>query len=80
MEHTVLESTWLRSLVKGLTWEASGLATVAVIAYVLTGNALQALEAGGAFFGLRVAMYWAHERLWKKVKWGHHEVIYRERR
>lgn len=80
MERIVLVSTWLRSLVKGLTWELSGLATVAVIAYVLTGNALESMQAGGAFFTLRVLMYVSHERLWKRIKWGHHEVVQRVHR
>jgi len=76
----VLVSTWLRSLVKGLTWEVSGLITVAVIAFMLTGNAFQSLQAGGCFFTIRVVMYVIHERIWKRFKWGHHEVIQRVHR
>lgn len=78
MERIVLVSTWLRSFVKGLTWELSGLATVAVIAYIFTGNVHQALEMGGIFFALRLAMYVIHERIWKRFKWGHKAVVQRK--
>jgi len=74
-KRAVLESTWLRSLVKGLTWEASGLITVAVIAFLFTGDPEQSLLIGAAYLPVRVAMYFAHERMWKRFKWGHREVI-----
>lgn len=74
-KHRVLESTWTRSLVKGLTWETSGLVTVAVISFVLTGDVMRAVKAGIVYFGLRVAMYFVHERIWKKFRWGHREVV-----
>ena len=73
------ESTWTRSLAKGLTWEGSGLAVVALLSYVLTGNAVLSLKAGILFTGVRVAMYVVHERVWKRIKWGHRAVVQRRR-
>ena len=80
MERVVLVSTWVRSLVKGLTWETTGLVTVAGIALVFTGDLRQALMIGVVYMPVRVGMYFAHERAWKHFKWGHHEVHQREKR
>lgn len=59
---TVLESTWLRSLVKGITWETTGLITVAGIALLFTGDLRQSLLIGAVYLPVRVGMYFVHER------------------
>ena len=66
-----LESTPQRSLVKGLTWETSGLVTVGLVALLFTGNLVQSLAIGMVYFPIRVGCYFLHERLWKRVLWGH---------
>ena len=73
-EQYVLVSTPERSFAKGVTWEVSGLVTVAVVALLVTGNLLAALAIGAAVFPVRVGMYFLHERLWKHFKWGHRYV------
>jgi len=67
----ILESTPGRSLVKGLTWEVTGLVTVAGVALLFTGDVTRSLTIGMVYFPLRVGCYFAHERLWKHVHWGH---------
>ena len=71
----VLQSSPTRSFVKGCTWETSGLVVLVLIALGVTHNVESALQVGLAFFPLRLAMYWGHERIWKKVSWGHREVV-----
>lgn len=74
MKYTVLESTWLRSLAKGLTWETTGLITVAGIALLFTGNIQQAVMISAVYLPVRVGMYFGHERIWKHIGWGHRIV------
>ena len=74
---TVLESTWLRSLVKGITWETTGLITVAGIALLFTGDLRQSLLIGAVYLPVRVGMYFVHERIWKHFGWGH-RLVHRE--
>lgn len=76
----VLQSSRERSLVKGLTWETSGLLVLVLIALGVTHNIESSLQVGLAFFPLRLVMYFGHERIWKKVSWGHHEVVQRATR
>jgi len=60
-----------RTFVKGLTWEGSGLITLFLITYfgimpdVLTASIFTVI-----YTALRVGMYYAHERFWKKTSWG----------
>ena len=76
----MLVSTNARSIAKGMVWEVSGLITVAAVALIFTGNLTTSLAIGGVIFPLRVAMYFAHERVWKHIGWGHREVHQREKR
>ena len=73
MKKIILESSPLRSFVKGATWETSGLATVLLISLGFTGNPVTALQVGLSYFPLRLVMYVMHERLWKRIAWGHRE-------
>ena len=60
----------IRTLVKALTWQASGLVTMTGIGYLATGS----VSAGG---GIALASavtgfvaFFLHERLWARVRWG----------
>ncbi|HEY8595769.1 MAG TPA: DUF2061 domain-containing protein [Devosiaceae bacterium] len=60
----------LRSVVKAVTWQILGLATMTGLAYVATGNlatsgglALSAAAVSFLFFVL-------HERVWAHIGWG----------
>jgi len=57
-----MASTALRSFIKGVTWETSGL----VVLYLLT----KSIKVSLSYLIIRVALYWLHERLWKKARWG----------
>jgi len=63
-------STRLRSFIKALTWETSGILTFALIGLFL-GDALATLKLGVIYFPVHTGMYFGHERIWKHVKWGH---------
>lgn len=62
--------TPLRSIVKAATWQALGLITMTLMAFLITGDiaaasglALSAAITGFLFFIL-------HERIWARISWG----------
>lgn len=71
MKKIILESSPLRSFTKGLTWELRGLAMIMVIGLVFTGNVSTSLMMTLAYMPISVALYFVHERIWKRVSWGH---------
>jgi uncharacterized membrane protein len=59
-----------RSLVKAITWRATGSLDTFVISFVLTGRVELAGSIAGAEFFTKIALYYFHERLWTLVSWG----------
>jgi len=59
-----------RSILKAISFRI--LATIATFAliYILTGNLALAGLAGGIDFISKLVIYYAHERIWNKIKWG----------
>ena len=62
--------THARSLVKGISWRAVGTMDTMVVSYFITGMPLNALRIGGFEVFTKIALYYLHERVWGKVKWG----------
>ena len=60
----------LRSLVKGLSWRATGTLDTIAIALFVTHDFGAALQIGAVELFTKVALYYGHERLWQKVNWG----------
>jgi adenylylsulfate kinase len=59
-----------RSIVKALSWRIIGTIETFLISWVITGQ----LGTAGGIAGIQAVMstllYWYHERLWLKIKWG----------
>ena len=62
--------TKLRTLAKALTWQALGLATTGLIAWVYTGSVLAALGVALSTSAPGLGFFVLHERLWARVTWG----------
>jgi len=63
-----------RSIVKGLSWRAVATTTTTVIVYVFFGRLDLAIAAGMIETVLKVGLYWGHERIWHKVRWGREQI------
>jgi adenylylsulfate kinase len=63
-----------RSIVKGISWRVIATGTTIIIVYVFFGRLDLAVAAGAIETVLKVALYWAHERAWFKVKWGRKKI------
>ena len=59
-----------RSLVKGISWRAVGTLDTMFIAYIITGVPLNAVTIGGFEVFTKVALFYIHERIWGKIRWG----------
>lgn len=62
--------THTRSLVKGISWRCVGTLDTVVISYFITGVWVSAFTIGGLELITKVTIYYLHERVWGKVKWG----------
>jgi len=62
--------TRIRSLVKSIVWRVTGIVLLGIIAYCITGNFKEMTIITLLFHGIRVILYYFHERIWEKISWG----------
>jgi len=70
----VFKETNIRSIVKGVSWRFVATTTTIIIVYFFFGRLDLAIAAGMIETVLKVALYWAHERIWHKVRWGKKKI------
>lgn len=63
-----------RSVLKGVSWRFFATTTTVIIVYVFFGRLDLAIAAGIMETFAKVALYWAHERIWLKIKWGRKKI------
>ena len=66
----IRHETRTRSFVKALVWRISGFIILGAISFVFTGKWGESLWISGWFNGVRFVLYYFHERVWLRVKWG----------
>ena len=59
-----------RSITKGISWRFIATSTTVVIVYFFFDRLDLAIMAGIIESVLKVVLYWAHARVWFKIKWG----------
>ena len=59
-----------RSLAKAVSWRVTGTVDTVLISYLITGQIRWALSIGFVELFTKVALYYAHERLWNKISFG----------
>ena len=60
----------LRSFIKGISWRITGTLDTVVVATFVTHDFSTALKIGAVEVFTKVGLYYVHERVWQKVKWG----------
>jgi len=63
-----------RSVVKGVTWRVVATTTTMIIVYLFFGRLDLAIATGLLESVLKIGLYWAHERVWYKVRWGMNRI------
>jgi uncharacterized membrane protein len=66
----VWEELHWRSVVKGISWRIVGTTDTIIIATFFTGDFSKALSIGATELITKIALFWLHERVWMKIKWG----------
>lgn len=64
-----------RSLFKGISWRCFGTIDTILIALFWTGDYKKALAIGFAEVFTKIFLYYMHERVWMKVKWGQKPIL-----
>ena len=66
--HHGVEESHIRSIVKGVTWRCLATLTTVVIAWFITGEVALAFQIGFVEFFAKLGIYYAHERVWTKIR------------
>ena len=64
-----------RHLAKALTWRIIATATTVVSTFLITGSVTAGLAVGAADTGVKFFLYYFHERVWYKTKWGISDAV-----
>jgi uncharacterized membrane protein len=59
-----------RSVVKAISWRATGTLDTIVISFLITGHLRWALSIGFVELFTKVGLYYFHERLWNRISFG----------
>ena len=66
----VFQESKTRSLLKSATWRVIGITTGAAVVYIYTDNIGMSAAIAIWCNVIGFILYYVHERLWGKVKWG----------
>jgi uncharacterized membrane protein len=64
----------LRSLAKAVSWRVVGSLDTFILSMIVTGNGKYAISIASAEAVTKIALYYLHERGWRRVKWGRLEA------
>lgn len=59
-----------RSIIKAITWRILATFVTMIVVYVFTKEIVLSLEVGGIALGIKLIVYYFHERVWGKISWG----------
>lgn len=62
--------TALRSFVKAYSYRVCGTLTTIAISFAITGRLVVSLAIGATEMVIKPFVYWCHERVWSRVRWG----------
>lgn len=60
----------LRSVIKGISWRVLGTIDTMILSYLWTGSIKTATLIGSSEAMTKIFLFWAHERVWHKIRWG----------
>ncbi len=69
-EEDIASEKPLRSIVKALSWRVVGTLDTLIVSYFLTGKIALAASIASVDFLTKLVLYFFHERIWNKIKWG----------
>jgi len=70
----VFKETNIRSIVKGISWRFVATTTTIIIVYFFFGRLDLAIMAGVIESVVKIVLFWGHERIWHKIRWGNQRI------
>ncbi len=70
-----MASTPVRSFVKGVVWETITFIITLFAIYMIYGNFLTSLRFSLILTIFKIFLFFAHERFWKKIRWGKYHIV-----
>lgn len=67
-------SARVRSLAKAVSWRVFGSLDTTMLTFLVTGSIKYAVSVASAEAVTKIALYYVHERIWRKVAWGRFEA------
>ena len=65
-----MNDTNLRSLLKAVSWRLTGSIDTFIVSFLITGELTVASGIAGIEVFTKIVLFWFHERLWAKIRWG----------
>lgn len=65
-----LNDTPVRSLAKAISWRVTGTIDTFLISWLITGQILLASGIALTEILTKIFLFWVHERVWCRIKWG----------
>lgn len=74
LKKIIADLTWktdshTRSIAKAVSWRVLGTVDTFVLSFLITGEAKLALAISGTEVITKLVLFWAHERVWARVRW-----------
>jgi uncharacterized membrane protein len=66
----IAPNSHVRSLIKAVSWRFVGSLDTFILSMIFTGNAKYAVSIATAEALTKIALYYGHERVWRRVPWG----------
>lgn len=70
-----MASTPFRSFIKGVSWETISFVITLFAIYSIYGNFISSLKFSIVLTIFKVFLFFGHERIWKKIRWGKYHYI-----
>ena len=64
-----MEKTY-RSVAKAFSWRMTGTLDTIIVSYIITGKISYAFAIGSIEVVSKFILYFIHERIWNRIKWG----------
>ena len=65
-----MNDTPVRSLAKAVSWRVTGTVDTFLISWLITSQVLLASGIALTEIVTKIFLFWLHERVWNRVKWG----------
>jgi uncharacterized membrane protein len=69
-----MEGTRKRSIVKSIAWRIICIVVSIITTFIFTGEWNLAVAVGTIYNAITMVLYYFHERIWNRIKWGCRET------